>query len=339
MLKRGFKPIVIITSGDPAGIGPEIIASIFSNNEIINRAFFFVIGDEVAFRYYLGEKINIVKKKEDYKENFLNLIPVSKIKNLKPGSPTKDTALSSYIALKKAMELIKGGFSKVLVTAPIHKKGIIEAGIKFTGHTEFLKKSSATKDVLMSFYSKKLFVGTVTTHVPLFKVSKLITYDSVKGKIEIALRFIKHYFKKANPSIAVLGLNPHAGEGGKIGHEDEAVLKPLCLSLKKEGINITGPVSADVAFYDAYNGKYDFVLGMYHDQVLAPFKMLYFDRGVNVTMGLPFIRTSPDHGTAFDIAGKGVSSKISMVNAIKLALNLAKNGGLKNEDKFWNRWF
>ncbi len=325
MLKKGFKPVVIITSGDPAGIGPEIIANIFSDSTIRNRAFFFVIGDEVSFRYYLGEKINIIQKKEDYKENCLNLVPVSRIKNLKPGRPTKDTALSSYLALKKAMELIKGGFSKVLITAPVYKKGIIEAGIKFTGHTEFLQKSFRVDDVLMSFYSKKLFVGTVTTHVPLASVSKLITYDLVKSKIEIALRFINRYFNKANPSIAVLGLNPHAGEGGKIGHEDEEILKPLCISLRKEGINITGPVSADVAFYDAYNGRYDFVLGMYHDQVLAPFKMLYFDMGVNVTMGLPFIRTSPDHGTAFDIAGKRVSSKVSMENAIKLALNLVKN--------------
>jgi len=325
MLKIGFKPVVIITSGDPAGIGPEIIANIFSNSKIRDRAFFFVIGDEVAFRYYLCEKINIIQKKEDYKENCLNLISVSKIKNLKPGTPNKETALSSYLALKKAVELIKNGFSKVLITAPIYKKGIIETGIKFTGHTEFLQKSFCIKDVLMSFYSKKLFVGTVTTHVPLVKVSKLITYDLVKSKIDIASRFIRHYFNKTNPSIAVLGLNPHAGEGGKIGHEDEDVLKPLCLSLKKEGINVTGPVSADVAFYDAYKGKYDFVLGMYHDQVLAPFKMLYFDRGVNLTMGLPFIRTSPDHGTAFDIAGKGVSSKESMENAIKLALSLANN--------------
>jgi 4-hydroxythreonine-4-phosphate dehydrogenase len=322
MWKKGCKSVVIITTGDPAGIGPEIILKTLKNEQLQEKARFVVIGDEAVYKTYDVLKINRIKSLDDYKEGVLNLIPVSNIKNIKHGRPTKETAISAYNSLEKAVNLIKNGLSNAIVTAPLYKKGIVSAGIKFIGHTEFFMEKFNVDDVLMSFYSKKLFVGTVTTHVPLSFASKMINKNVLTNKIMIVLAFFRKFFNKKNPVIAVLGLNPHSGEGGCLGNEEIKVISPVCDSFRKKKEKIIGPISADVAFFQAFKGMYDFVLGMYHDQVLAPFKMLYFDEGVNITMGLPFIRTSPDHGTAFDIAGKGKADEKSMLQAVKLALKM-----------------
>lgn len=324
MWKKGCKPVVLITTGDPAGIGPEIIIKALKDEKIHEKAKFLIIGDESIYRDLGDLNINLLKSFDDYKDGFLNLIPVSNIKKIKPGISTKETALSAYQSLVVAEDLIKKGLSKAVVTAPVYKKGIISAGIKFIGHTEFFQNKFNVSDVLMSFYSEKLFVGTVTTHIPISKIPKAMNKDVIKNKILIVLKSLKKFFGLIKPSIAVLGLNPHAGEGGSLGNEELDILLPVCDDFRKKGENIIGPISADVAFFYALKGKYNFILGMYHDQVLVPFKMLYFESGVNVTMGLPFIRTSPDHGTAFDIAGKGTANSLSMVNSIKLALKMLR---------------
>ncbi len=332
MLKKGYKPAVLITTGDPAGVGPELIIKILKNEKICKQAKFFVIGDEAIYRDFGLLKINLIKDPDNYKEGQLNLITVTSIKKIKPGIPTKETALSSYLSLRKAIFLIKQGISNALVTGPVYKHGIVSAGINFTGHTEFFQEEFNISDVLMSFYSKKLFVGTITTHLPLHNVSKSIKRNSLRNKISIALTFLKKFFGLQKPKIAVLGLNPHAGEGGSFGDEEVNIIAPLCDEFRNNGENIVGPISADVAFFYALKRHYDFVLGMYHDQVLAPFKMLFFESGVNVTMGLPFIRTSPDHGTAFDIAGTGKANSKSMEESINLALKMLKLfKGNKNE--------
>ncbi|MCX7769856.1 MAG: 4-hydroxythreonine-4-phosphate dehydrogenase PdxA [Proteobacteria bacterium] len=322
MSKKGYRPVVLITTGDPAGIGPEIIVNSLKIEKLHKNANFYVIGDETVYRNYSDFEINIIKSLDNYKTEKLNLIPVTKLKKIIPGVPTKSTAISAYKSLEKAEELIKKGISKVVVTAPIYKKGIISAGIKFVGHTEFFQERFNVSDVLMSFYSTKLFVGTITTHLPLSQVLTQINRNILKRKLQIIFLFFERYFNIKNPSIAVLGLNPHAGEEGALGNEEIKIIKPVCEEYKKKNKNVIGPISADVAFYEAINGKYNFILGMYHDQVLAPFKMLFFESGVNVTMGLPFVRTSPDHGTGFDIAGQGKANPTSMVRAIELALKM-----------------
>lgn len=324
MLKKGCKPVVLITTGDPAGIGPEIVVKVLKDERIHEKAKFFVIGDEAIYRVLGSLEINPVRDLNNYKEGFLNLISVSNIKNIKPGVPTKETAISAYMSLEKAVGLIKQGIAKAVITGPVYKKGIISAGIKFIGHTEFFQERFNISDVLMSFYSDKLFVGTATTHLPISKVSKAIKKNALRNKIFIALTFLKKFFGLSRPSIAVLGLNPHAGEGGSFGEEELNTILPICHEFRQNGENVVGPIPADVAFFYALKGDYDFVFGMYHDQVLAPFKMLFFESGVNVTMGLPFIRTSPDHGTAFDIAGTGKANCMSMVKSVKLALKMLR---------------
>lgn len=327
MWKKGCKPLVLITTGDPAGIGPEVIIKALRDERLYEKAKFLVIGDEFIYRELSDLKINLIKSINDYKYGYLNLISVSRIKKIKPGKPTKETAISAYQALVMTEDLLKKGLSKAVVTAPVYKKGIVSAGIKFIGHTEFFQERFNVSDVLMSFYSKKLFVGTVTTHIPVSKISSSINKSIIKSKLLIALGSLRNFFGFKKPVIAILGLNPHAGEEGNIGKEELDIISPICNELRRRKENVIGPISADVAFFYALKGKYDFILGMYHDQVLAPFKMLFFESGVNVTMGLPFIRTSPDHGTAFDIAGKGIANCESMVSSIKLALKMLSTLG------------
>ena len=271
------RPIVIITTGDPKGIGPEVTKKALQDNDINGLANFLVIDSE------------------------------------------DETGLS---AIKKAVRILKNKKADAMVTAPVNKEAINESGIFFQGHTEYLAKAVNTKKFAMMLCSGPLKVTTVTRHIPIKEVSRHITESKIIDSVMLTYEALKNYFGIKNPKIGVCGLNPHCGEGGKIGREEKDIIIPAIKKIKRRIPSIQGPISGDIIFYIAYKGRLDAVISMYHDQGLGPLKIIAFEKGVNVTLGLPFIRTSPDHGTAYDIAGKGIANPDSMKEAIKLAVNM-----------------
>ena len=228
--------------------------------------------------------------------------------------------------IDEAVELLRSGQADALVTAPVNKSSIRSAGNPgFQGHTEYLAKKFKVKNFAMMFVGSDLKVSLVTRHLALRSVPKVLNSGMVYRTIMLTNKYLKEYFRIKAPRIAVCGLNPHAGENGAFGSEEARVISPAIRLASKVSKNICGPIPADTVFHDALCKKYDAVVAIYHDQALAPFKMLYFDSGVNLTLGLPFVRTSPDHGTAFDIAGLGIADPTSMIEAIRLACALCKS--------------
>jgi 4-hydroxythreonine-4-phosphate dehydrogenase len=222
--------------------------------------------------------------------------------------------------LDRALAILAKNEADALVTAPVNKASVRAAGFSdFEGHTEYLACATLTKDYEMVFIGQKLKVALVTRHIALENVPKALSTEKIYKIIELTHGAMIKYFSMPNPKIGVCGLNPHAGESGLFGREEKEIIGPAVKKAARLSKNIFGPLPSDVVFYDAKNGKYDVVIAMYHDQGLIPFKMLHFKDGVNVTLGLPFIRTSPDHGTAMDIAGKGIADPSSMIEAIRLA--------------------
>jgi len=236
-------------------------------------------------------------------------------------NPEYGRASMEYV--KRAVELALEGKIEGLVTAPINKMAIKQAGYKFPGHTEYLAHLTNTHFYTMMLVGGVLRVVLVTRHLPLKEVSSRLSEELILRTIKLA-NDAGQMLGFEHPRIAVCGLNPHAGDGGVLGDEEESFIKPAITKAQQEGINAAGPLPPDTVFYKAYNGGFDFVVAMYHDQGLIPLKMLYFDEGVNVTLGLPIIRTSVDHGTAYDIAGQGIASEKSMVKAVEVAYSLAK---------------
>ncbi|OIO32790.1 MAG: 4-hydroxythreonine-4-phosphate dehydrogenase PdxA [Candidatus Omnitrophica bacterium CG1_02_40_15] len=272
-----MKPTILITTGDPKGIGPEVTKKALEDPKIKRLANFFVI---------------------------------------------KANDKTGFSAIEKAVEILKRYQIDALVTAPVNKEAINKSGIPFQGHTEYLAEATNTKKIAMMLCGGPLKVTTVTRHVPLKKVSSAITQAKIIEAVILTDSGLKKYFGIKNPRIGVCALNPHCGEGGAIGREEQDIIMPAIKKIRRFVQGINGPISGDVIFYMAYNGKLDAVISMYHDQGLGPLKMAAFEKGVNVTLGLPFIRTSPDHGTAYDIAGKGIANPSSMKEAIKLAVNM-----------------
>ena len=290
MKKR--KPIIGITLGDPRGIGPEVIEKALASPDVRNKAEYVVFGDACYFDY-------------------------NQAKNLTP----KECGELSGFYIEQAAQAALAGDIDAIVTAPISKEHLHAAGYPYPGHTEFLANISQTKHFRMMMAGPTLKVVLVTIHEPIQKVSSLLKTDSILKTIELTHETLQKWFGIRNPKIAVAGLNPHAGEGGLFVNEEQKISSPAIKKAQKK-INVTGPLAADTVFNQAVKGYYDAVVVMYHDQGLIPLKLLHFDDGVNVTLGLPFIRTSPDHGTAFDIAGKNKANPSSMVAAIRLALSL-----------------
>ena len=227
-----------------------------------------------------------------------------------------------YNYITEAARLCITGEAAAMATAPINKEALNRAGHKYPGHTELLAELTGTGDFVMMLAGDRLRVTLVTIHEALKNVPQLVTFDKVLSTIRITHRDVDRYFRK-NPRIAVLALNPHCGEGGLFGDEEERVIKPAVEAARREGINCVGPLSADTLFHFAVEGGYDAVVCMYHDQGLIPLKLLHFEDGVNVTLGLPIIRTSVDHGTAYDLAGSGKASDASMAAAIRMAAEMA----------------
>lgn len=327
------KPIVGVTMGDPAGIGPEICAKALTQGELRKTANCVVIGDRRGIRQGLkiagieGIEINSIKKVAEAKF-FPHSIDVLDLNNADPakiklGQVSKTAGKAAVEYLEKAIQLAKNGKIDAITTAPINKEAIHKAGYKFDGHTEILAARTKTRDYAMMFVSDKLWVILVTTHLPLREVSKRLDRKRIFKIIKMAHEILSRV-RGRKPRIGVAGLNPHAGESGIFGNEEKKIIRPAVEDARKLGIDVKGPISPDAIFYLANSGMFDIVVAMYHDQGLIPLKLLSFSRSVNVTVGLPFIRTSVDHGTGFDIAGKGWANPQSLIEAVKVAAHFAK---------------
>tara|TARA_Y100001970_G_scaffold67957_1_gene86630 strand:- start:2721 stop:3656 length:936 start_codon:yes stop_codon:yes gene_type:complete len=305
------KPVIGITIGDYNGIGPEVVIKSLRKKEILKKCYPIIIGDK--------EVINLLKIKADKKIEFYKSDNLVKIE---PGKPTRFSGQASLNYISTGIDLIKNKKIDCLVTAPISKNAISLAGSKFKGHTDLLQKAFNRELVVMSFFSKELNVSLASIHIPLNKVSKSINKNLIIQQILVVSNFLKVYLKKNKPRIGICGMNPHASEQGRIGDEDLKVIIPAVKKLKKLNINIEGPFPSDTIFVKENRDRFDIIHSIYHDQGLIPFKMLAFDKGVNVTLNLPFIRTSPDHGTAYDIAWKNKADSRSMEEAILLAAKM-----------------
>ncbi|HEX3034279.1 MAG TPA: 4-hydroxythreonine-4-phosphate dehydrogenase PdxA [Thermodesulfobacteriota bacterium] len=312
------KPVIGIAMGDPNGIGAEVIVKALLCSELQGLCTPLVFGDL--------EIVDEAKKVAGVNSEFdiVNVANFSK-SDLIPGRATRHGGEASLEYIKEAVRFALQGKVDAVVTAPISKESIHLAGSKYPGHTEMLRDLTGASNVAMMFEGGRFRVVLVTIHCALSEVPRLITKDRVLSTIELTNESLIHLFGIKEPKIVVCGLNPHAGEAGAFGNEESLHIIPAIEEARRRGINATGPLPADTLFYYANQGKWDAVVAMYHDQGLIPFKMLSFDDGVNVTLGLPIVRTSPDHGTAYDIAWKGRANPSSMIAAIKVAIRLVKN--------------
>ncbi len=310
------KPIIGITMGDPNGVGPEVIVKAISSNEIKDLCEIVIFGDA-----------GILQKAANNSITELKIIECSEfgLEDLKPSTLNRKAGQASLDYITTAVNSALKNEIDAIVTAPISKESTHLAGSKYPGHTEMLKDLSGSNQAVMMFEGNKFKVMLVTIHEALSNVPKLISKDRVLSTIKLTHDSLVNLFKIDAPKIVVCGLNPHAGESGAFGNEEIDHIIPAVEEAKELGINIEGPLPADTLFYYANLGKWDAVVAMYHDQGLIPFKMVSFNDGVNITLGLPIIRTSPDHGTAFDIAWKGVADPSSMIAAIKVAAQFAIN--------------
>ncbi len=264
---------------------------------------------------------------QDAFPKFLPVIPLSAPVSARPGRPDAGSAASVLESIERAVRLVQAGEACALVTNPIAKHVLYEAGFRHPGHTEFLAALASdnggeTCHPVMMLWSERLAVVPVTVHIPLADVPSALTTDLIVLTGRIVARELRERFGLAQPRLALAGLNPNAGENGAMGTEDRHIIAPAVEILRQDGIEVTGPLPADTMFHAGARSRYDAALAMYHDQALIPIKTIAFDEAVNVTLGLPFVRTSPDHGTAFDIAGRGVARPDSLVAAIRLAARL-----------------
>ena len=329
--KSHEKPRVGITIGDINGVGPEVIIKALADNRLLTLATPVIYGSSKALSFY-KKQLNIeefsysqVKNKGQFVPKHINVVNCwEESIEIAPGKPSKETGKASFIALKHACEDLQEGLLDAIVTAPIDKSSIHSESFPFKGHTEYLTTFFRQKESLMLMVSDLLKVAVVTEHIPIQSVAAAITRERVESKITLLDQSLRKDFLINKPRIAVLGLNPHAGEAGLLGREEEDVLKPLLQELKNKGKLVYGPFPADGFFGTGLYKKYDAVLAMYHDQGLIPFKSISFEHGVNFTSGLPVVRTSPDHGTAYNIAGKNQADETSMREAIYLACDILK---------------
>jgi 4-hydroxythreonine-4-phosphate dehydrogenase len=329
--------MLALTAGDPSGIGPDIALAAWLLRNERDLPPFVLIGDAALMRdraKRLGVSVSVVECDIETSArlfgDFLPVLPLSAGFTDMPGRPDKANAPGIVEAIDRAVDLTCQGLTDAIVTLPIAKKTLYDSGFTFPGHTEYLEHlanaASGRSDIaVMMLAGPGLRTVPVTIHIPIANVAKTLTTDLIVKVGRVVARDMKRRFAMETPRIAVLGLNPHAGEGGAIGLEETGVILPAIEILRQEGVNAFGPAPADTMFHPRARAGYDAVLCMYHDQALIPAKMLAFDEAVNVTLGLPFVRTSPDHGTAFDIAGTGKARPDSLIAALRLAAMLAEN--------------
>ena len=298
---------ILITMGEPSGIGPEVALAAFAHfGGKVGRHPLKLVGDAALFAAHQDA-----------------VIPTTAPVHAVPGAPDSANAAAVTEAIEIAVRACLAGEAAAMVTAPIHKAVLNAAGFAFPGHTEFLAHLTGARRAVMMLASAKLRVVPLTIHLPVAEVPRAIDKQSVFDTAEIILTALRRDFGILNPRLAVAGLNPHAGEDGVLGAEDAAVIAPAIAALKARGFAVRGPLSADTMFHEEARKTYDAALCMYHDQALIPIKTLSFWDGVNVTLGLPIVRTSPDHGTALDIAGSGKADARSMIAAVQMAADMA----------------
>ncbi|MFW8592793.1 4-hydroxythreonine-4-phosphate dehydrogenase PdxA [Cribrihabitans neustonicus] len=314
---------VALSCGEPGGIGPEIAAKAWA--ALKGDLPFFWIGDPRHLPAGTAVKeIAVPSEAMSACATALPVLPLQFEGGTAKGTADPKNAPGVIRAIETGVQLVQAGEASALCTAPIHKKALIDgAGFAFPGHTEFLAHLAGGARVVMMLASQQLRVVPATIHIPLKDVPRVLTPALLRETIEITASGLRRQFGIAKPRIAVAGLNPHAGEGGAMGREEQDWIAGLIAEMQGEGHGLTGPHPADTLFHAAARARYDAAVCMYHDQALIPIKTLDFDRGVNVTLGLPFIRTSPDHGTAFDIAGTGRANPTSLIEALKLAEGMA----------------
>ena len=319
---------IAVAMGDPAGIGPEVVAKAWALRELHDLPPFFAVGDVRAIEKVWGGKVERVSAPIDAAALFATALPVLSIQDagsINPGHPDVDGARCALHALELAVGLTRSGAAGALVTGPISKAQLYHIGFTDPGQTEFVAERCgiSRENTVMMLAGPTLRVVPVTTHVPLAEVSALLTVDLIVAKARVTARGLTRNFGIEHPRLALAGFNPHAGEQGSMGREEIDILIPAIEALRDEGMDIVGPLAADTMFHPQARARYDAALCCYHDQALIPLKTLHFDDGVNITLGLPIVRTSPDHGTAFDIAGKDMAQPGATIAAIRLAASAA----------------
>lgn len=329
-------PLIGITMGDPVGIGPEIIVKAIEAPDIYSICNPLVIGDKSIIKQAVGLvgsdiKVNSIDISDSgiFTPGTIDILETSKLdidcSSLKQPTIETGKAMEGYII--KGIDMALGKKISGLVTCPITKTAMKLAGSKFHGHTELLAHRTQTQNYAMMLAGEKLKVVLVTIHIPLSEVAGTLTMEEITRIIRLTDKSLKEKFNIQSPKIGVAGLNPHAGEDSMFGPEEEEIITPAVEQAQTEGINASGPLPPDTIFHQSVNGKFDAVVCMYHDQGLIPFKLIHFENGVNTTLGLPIIRTSVDHGTAYDIAWKGIADHSSLTEAIKMAAFQASNAG------------
>lgn len=316
---------IVLTPGEPAGIGPEI--AVKARMHLGTDVPFFWLGDPRHLP--AGTAIKEIANPADTASvpaDHLPVLPHPFPAPADPGQPAPENASAVIETIARAVRLVTDGAASAICTAPIHKKALKSgAGFAFPGHTEYLAHLAGAERVAMMLACDELKVVPATIHIPLAEVPGTLTEDLLESTIRLTHASLVLDFGIAEPRLAVAGLNPHAGEEGAMGDEEIRLIRPLLERLRAEGLTLAGPLSADTMFHPAARARYDAAICMYHDQALIPIKTIDFAGGVNVTLGLPFVRTSPDHGTAFDIAGKGVADPSSLIAALKMARDMARN--------------
>ncbi len=324
------KLVVGITQGDGNGIGYEVIIKALADERMLDICTPVIYGSSKIFGFYKKQihnidqiNTNVISSAKDVhhkRVNIVNCLPENVF--VEPGQSTPESAKAAMASLERAVADIKEGYIDVLVTAPINKRAMTSEGFGYTGHTEYLEKEFGVDEVAMIMVCDRLKIGVVTGHIALKDVAGSITKDKILSKLRLMKASLERDFGVDAPKIAVLGLNPHCGDGGLLGDEEMQIILPAVQEANEEGILAFGPYSPDGFFGLGNHSKFDAVLAMYHDQGLIPFKALAFEEGVNYTAGLPVVRTSPDHGTAYEMAGRDMADPRSMMSAIYTAIDI-----------------
>lgn len=318
-----------VALGDPAGIGPEILAKCWERRELEGLAPFFAVGNCEAIEMVWRGPVRAIADPAEAADCFRHALPVIRVdggSGAQPGSPDLDGARNSLDALEMAVGLTRSGTASALVTGPVSKAQLYAVGFTHAGQTEFVAERCGVSSelVAMMLVGPTLRTVPVTVHMPLSEVPQALTIERIVSKGRATARGLQRQFGIDDPRIAIAGLNPHAGEDGAMGRDEIEIIIPAIERLREEGIDVSGPHPADTMFNERMRSRYDAALCMYHDQALIPLKTLHFDEGVNMTLGLPIIRTAPDHGTAFEIAGKNIANPGAMIAAIKTAAASAR---------------